>query len=225
MLKHEIKMKTYLVIVALMFVTILSSKGQVFLGSNVSAYVESEILTIDQVASFTLGFENTCPTLQFYDIHLSNGNMIIDLYYDITGVWPMVGCSQYDQIVVNPFDTAICNLLVKTNIITYDTIGSGIDTIFQADLDTFNFCETSIEQNRQNQKLKLYPNPTNDKLYLEYLGYLKLTEIIINDFKGNPIRNLNTNKREFYIGDLASGIYIIQIKTENEVIRKKLIIE
>jgi hypothetical protein len=225
MLKQEINMKTNFVIILLIFITTSSSKGQGFLGSNVNAQVDSGILTIDQVASFSFGYEDSCPTLQFYEIHTSNENIIIELFYDITGGWPQVGCSQYDQIIVNPFDTAICNLSVWTNIITYDTIGTGVDTIFQADLDTFNFCETSIEQHLLNQKIRIFPNPTIDKLHIEYHGNSKLIEIIINDLKGNQVKSLNSNLREFDLGNLVSGIYIIQIKTEKEAMNKILIIE
>jgi hypothetical protein len=149
-------MKINIIIVLLTLIT-TSLNGQVFIGSDVSAQVVSETLIIDQVASFTIGFENTCPDLQFYEFYITNESMMVELFYDITGAWPQVGCSEYDQILINPFDTTICNLSVATNIITYDSSGTGIDTIFQADLDTFNFCETSIDQHYQNQKIEIFP--------------------------------------------------------------------
>jgi|AntAceMinimDraft_16_1070373.scaffolds.fasta_scaffold03989_1 hypothetical protein len=217
-------MKINIIIVLLTLIT-TSLNGQVFIGSDVSAQVVSETLIIDQVASFTIGFENTCPDLQFYEFYITNESMMVELFYDITGAWPQVGCSEYDQILINPFDTTICNLSVATNIITYDSLGTGIDTIFQADLDTFNFCETSIDQHYQNQKIEIFPNPTNDKLYIEYQGNLKIIEIFINDMKGNLVKSLNPNQKEFDIKCLTRGNYVLQIRTEKNVISKIIIIE
>ncbi len=217
-------MKTNFVIILLIVIGTSSSMGQDFLGSNVNAKVDSEILTIDQVASFSFGFEDFCPSLQ-YEIHTSNENIIVELFYDITGAWPQVGCSRYDQIIVNPFDSTICNLSVRTNIITYDVMGTGTDTIFEADLDTFNFCETGVEQYLINQNISIFPNPAIDKLSIECPGNLKFNEITINDLNGNQVKSLNSDMREFSLGNIASGIYIIQIRTEEKVIRQKLIIE
>jgi hypothetical protein len=70
----------------------------------------------------------------------------------------------------------------------------------------------------QIAEMKIYPNPTNGKLFVE-CGNAVQNRLIFYDMTGKEILNQNiTGKAEINIGNLQKGIYIISIVSESEVI-------
>ncbi len=64
--------------------------------------------------------------------------------------------------------------------------------------------------------LKYYPNPVNDVLNVNYVESIKFVEVF--DLLGKRVKTLNTNNQNIQIdlSDLASGTYMIQLKTESK---------
>jgi uncharacterized protein YjdB len=104
------------------------------------------------------------------------------------------------------------------------TVGSGNGKIAQAEQWTID-----------NGQLTIYPNPTNGQLTIDN-GELTIENIEIFDVMGRNVgANLygrpnntdigqsNIGKSEIDISHLPSGVYFIQIKTENEMITRKVI--
>ena len=83
--------------------------------------------------------------------------------------------------------------------------------------------ETKIEQ-----IVKVYPNPTKDEFYVEYIGNTDERKIIVELYSiygqlEKKIESYNT-KITISTRDLASGIYYYRISVGNDMIRKDKII-
>jgi D-alanyl-D-alanine carboxypeptidase len=79
-----------------------------------------------------------------------------------------------------------------------------------------------ISTSINNESLKIYPNPANN--YIEITGLNNGTIEIINA-QGQRVKTFDTSNTKITIdiSKLAGGVYTIRIKTDNEIIVKKLI--
>lgn len=93
-------------------------------------------------------------------------------------------------------------------------------------------CEITIqgiEENRNDNKIKIFPNPFSNIINIEALTYKnKPIKYKILDFKGKQIlKGKFTNNMTLDLNKLTSGIYLIIVTNENDLIlgRKKIIKE
>jgi len=92
-----------------------------------------------------------------------------------------------------------------------------------------------------NAFVNVYPNPSSGSFIVEWLNDLMVGEISINVvntlgqevFSSEESRSIGTShfsegvhsdKKEIDLGDVARGVYFIEIKTKNEFVRKKILI-
>jgi cyanophycinase-like exopeptidase len=87
---------------------------------------------------------------------------------------------------------------------------TGIGTAPACALETSMFSEKMIT---------LYPNPTNDFLYIDGLEVTKLT---IFDTRGMKVLEQKSNVNKVDVSKLSSGIYMIEIKKNDTVFYKKI---
>ncbi len=97
----------------------------------------------------------------------------------------------------------------------------------------FSGTATGIKENTVNLiNLTVFPNPSNEKIVLNYT--LKSTEnvvIKISDVTGKIVKELKpngvigNNKQELNISNLSQGIYTITIQGDNSLSSQKLIVE
>jgi len=82
-----------------------------------------------------------------------------------------------------------------------------------------------------NNVISIYPNPTNNELYVQssQLTFKKEDEPYILDLNGKqifiPTQYMNANTYKLDASALSAGIYFLVVKTEKGVGRKKLVIE
>ena len=76
-----------------------------------------------------------------------------------------------------------------------------------------------------NQRISLYPNPSNGIFTIDGLG-TEPTSVQILDLNGAIIRNLNTSESSLSIdlGGLAAGVYMVKVSTENEAVIRKMVL-
>jgi len=105
------------------------------------------------------------------------------------------------------------------------------------DIDYINECEIENEkrmiekpivETKIEQIVKVYPNPTKDEFYVEYIGNTDERKIIVELYSiygqlEKKIESYNT-KITISTRDLASGIYYYRISVGNDMIRKDKII-
>jgi len=89
-----------------------------------------------------------------------------------------------------------------------------------------------IEENSLNNKISLYPNPSNGKFTLDYKGTDALSRLTIIDVKGKTIQTLQTLNLDGYsashsinLEHLSKGVYFVKIQSNNAVATKKVVIE
>ena len=73
---------------------------------------------------------------------------------------------------------------------------------------------------------EIYPNPANNTLNIVSYA-INIDDIRIINIEGKEIFNTTVNASQARVNtsDLATGLYIIEIKSENNTIKRKLIIE
>lgn len=74
--------------------------------------------------------------------------------------------------------------------------------------------------------MKLYPNPAHDKVLVEIDGAEQIITLKVLDLSGRELKVLTPNfiskSYRLAVSSLPTGTYILQIKTENGFISKKL---
>jgi len=78
-------------------------------------------------------------------------------------------------------------------------------------------------QNQQiNDLVKIYPNPSNNQINLNFVSPVLKFEAVLFDEIGNQV--LISNKKQIEVNTLPNGIYILNIKTDNWQKSQKIII-
>lgn len=86
--------------------------------------------------------------------------------------------------------------------------------------------EEDINLLNKNQNILIYPNPNTGKFSIDFLGNPLTAEIYVVNFQGQLILKTNTmnqEKIEIDLSNLRNGVYIIIIKTSDDVFTKKVI--
>jgi hypothetical protein len=122
--------------------------------------------------------------------------------------------------------------------ITFEQPGNGdkrallcfyIDDILIYSNPNFNYCNTSsiniVTDN--NNKIKVYPNPSNNIVTIEFLENIKIDTFKIFDIKGSLIRIYETKgKSKIEVENLEKGIYMyFAIIKNNQNLSGKIIIK
>ncbi|MBW7866702.1 MAG: M4 family metallopeptidase [Brumimicrobium sp.] len=88
----------------------------------------------------------------------------------------------------------------------------------------FIYDTTSLLEEIANN-LKIYPNPTNGKFIVEWSTSIHMKDIIVMDVIGRVIMNLQTDNSTTQSIDLTefeTGVYVLQMITENGAINRKV---
>lgn len=80
----------------------------------------------------------------------------------------------------------------------------------------------SVGDNDLN-KISLYPNPTSDVFSIETSNNQIISNVSITDINGRVVKTFGANQTSYDISDLNTGMYLVEIKSENGVETKKLI--
>jgi hypothetical protein len=74
--------------------------------------------------------------------------------------------------------------------------------------------------------VNIYPNPTTGSFTIDFMGKMTNAGVAIYNFQGNLVRTIGCSDKTqlvLKINDLPAGIYIAIIKTNTEIIKKKVI--
>ena len=114
--------------------------------------------------------------------------------------------------------------LIKTD----STIVSQLtpDSATFGNLYTSSFCAI-LEEKDSIKAIKIYPNPSNTTFTI-YSNNSKINSIELTSLTGQIIyqnNDVNNNLTKVDASNLARGIYLIRIQSENEIICKSLVVE
>jgi photosystem II stability/assembly factor-like uncharacterized protein len=85
----------------------------------------------------------------------------------------------------------------------------------------------TASKNMQQQQMNIYPNPASDILNINWDENTRVQFISIIDMFGKRLKMLKSFSNEMLsvdISDLMSGQYIVEIKTEEAVLTKKIVV-
>lgn len=145
-------------------------------------------------------------------------NSTYDLYYN-------VAFSNNDTVGSN-FWCATDSSIISAKIYDgFDNINLGLVSFMPIDTSQC-YLQTGISINvLQSFPFNIFPNPASDYLTLELPSGVSNTEIIIFNLFGE-IKHSSTFKEQtsvINISDLSSGIYLIEVVTDNNISRQKFI--
>lgn len=120
--------------------------------------VKDDILIITNVL-FNFGSPGTCPPLSFYTLEFKVTTLDLNLYFDVSGVWPQYECNSIDSKAIGMLDTGNYTLKVILNHIWYQ------DTILSIDSAFYDFTVSgtaNTNDSRVSELISFYPNPASD---------------------------------------------------------------
>src|SRR5205085_1653244 len=94
--------------------------------------------------------------------------------------------------------------------------------------DTFKlFVDVGIKENSLDAALKIYPNPAEDYLSIDFDATETIKEIKILDVTGSQKKSdyqIQNNKLIINVSALSGGAYVLRIETLNGIRSQKVII-
>ena len=84
------------------------------------------------------------------------------------------------------------------------------------------FGAVSIENMALNQKIKVFPNPARDRIYIE--GEIVFESYKIIDLQGKPIESGKIIGNSIEITNIRARSYILEISNRNQTIHKKIVL-
>lgn len=90
--------------------------------------------------------------------------------------------------------------------------------------DVATFFTTTLSNTRfENMDISVYPNPTYHLLTVESMQY-NIQSIVVYNLQGNIQKQVNQlNGTTIDVSDLAVGLYMLQIKTDQGVFAQKFV--
>jgi len=152
-------------------------------------------LTAQVTVFFPFGFQLNCPDLSGFTVEAGGDTAHIDLYYDVSGVWLMVGCWNTALIdTALPPGTGMIELRTFS-ILDGDTLAVVSDTLFST-------CATGIPGSMGGGPAWWW---NDDRLCWDPTTSSPVE--IINS-EGRIIRTGAAHRGTCWTGDLPSGVYI-----------------
>lgn len=146
---------------------------------------------------FPFGAGEACPALSGTLIWPGDATNFISLYYDISGVWPQVGCTTTTTLAIPLPDGNVMVNLATFNINEGDTSVLVADTVF-------NVCTTGIPAApSRSGGFWIQDN----LLQWPIAGYPEGSRIRIVSSGGQLVRSAITKAGQCWLGDLPPGIY------------------
>jgi Leucine-rich repeat (LRR) protein len=145
----------------------------------------------------------SCGNNQLTSLNVKNGNnSLITSFYSENN--PSLLCIQVDNEVA-----------ANNNLAPYDVWNKDAFATYSEN------CELSIEDERLNKGLKLYPNPTSNWLFFE--SEVEIHKLEIYSVLGQKVKEINSDFSTISIDNLSNGIYMVHIFSEKGTTIRKII--
>ena len=166
----------------------------------------------------TVTFWVRCTTVRSLRFTVGNANSAAA---QTTEIWanPAINNPNYVQYTVTYTPTAAGIYYFGWNDV------STAQAVATLRLDSINFSSVLSTKSFENIGLSVYPNPVDDSFMIDNMESLDIKSLSIFDINGRTVKNINVNSigNEINISDLNSGIYFLNIDTENGTATKKII--
>lgn len=153
---------------------------------------------------------NTASVIYGITNIINEENKIITINYNSnsTNIQSAIGNNGVKKIYL--YDDNLCFIIGENGMMYKTENGGGL----------------SISENETlEKKIKVFPNPAKSIIKLEVLQEFLIKKIQLYTIQGKLVKSYKKTARELNICDIASGNYILKIKTDKGVVTKKIIIE
>jgi len=165
-------------------------------------------LGLPPTANFTVDYKRGAApfAVRFFDASLNNPT---------SWNWSFNGGSPSSSSEQNPLVTYNNTGIYSVSLTAKNSIGS--NSVSKSD---YIEVVLSTDVNKSGINLiSIYPNPTNDKLTIDYSGDFSLK---LFDLDGKMLMK-NENLRQIDLSEMKPGVYFIEMETENGKLRNKII--
>lgn len=132
---------------------------------------------------------------------------------------------QYDGFTV-PF-TISSSLVVGQTYHLKLAVGNTIDNLYDSAvfLKNFSIPAAMATTDFAVSKFEIYPNPSNGEVSIENMSNIRIDEILVCDINGRTVKYLkvNSTRESLNISELKSGVYFLNIISDEGTVVKKLI--
>lgn len=153
----------------------------------------------------------TSSLITFDNKFLVAGSFVTDVNWDIY-MWKLNKDLEYDSIYTQP--------RVYDSLCPYPIVSDTIDL----DTTTVNLQELYDEMHR----IKVYPNPANNRLYIKLGDLTKGTELNVYNTNGQAVKQLQIQglkrKYEISVSDLSAGLYVVVLLDNGNVVDKQKVL-
>jgi len=122
------------------------------------------------------------------------------------------------KVVVNGIE------ILKTQSSSFDVEVKQGDLI---EVSTAVFCEgVYLKKVSLFNEMKIYPNPTEDKIYFQFNENVPIEKVVIYNLFGQKIIETSGENKEVDIKSLNKGVYLLRVNTESgDLFSKKIIVK
>jgi len=175
-------------------------------GNGCSATSISTDILVNPLPTVTLGtYTDVCDS---------------DIPFTLTGGSPAGGSYSGNGVTANVFDPSVAG--INTHTITYTYVdGNGCSNSSQSDI-VVNDCAGLIDV--LNTNISIYPNPTFNYINITSKDEL-IEEVKLYDAAGRLVRIYSESSNEIIIdlSEQPSGLYNVEIRTVNDVLRTRVL--
>lgn len=184
--------------------TIIDRKSYLVITKNTTDFTTAFPDVKNFIGDFDFGLSSSGDAVRIFN---SNSELQDDVYYETVDPWPT--CANGLGPTLELKTTDLDNSLAE-NWDCLSTYGSP---------GVANDATTGIEDYLKS-KLHLYPNPIEN--YLHIKGLKKVVNVIIIDTNGKILEQ-KTTRDKVYLGNLKSGIYIINLVLGENILTYKIV--
>ena len=158
-----------------------------------------------------------------YQFHATNDASIFIPTVTVSGVRGLAAWNAKQNFVAN---TTPGQVLGWTNIIDIGDPATAPDVSQDLPFDiNGSITNLGTNQNDFSSSIVLYPNPVKNFISISIPNVVKIDEIEIYDLLGRNVKKFSNVDSSLNISSLASGSYILKIKSGTSVAVKKIIKE
>lgn len=181
---------------------------------------------ISNQAEFTTDNEApdiTCPVNTDVNANNENGTYTIHgIEFDLTNPTDNCGIDfiENDYNNLSTLDGVILPAgITSITWVAVDNAGN----VSQCTID-INVGEYMAVENISSENISIYPNPFNEQIYLDFNG-IDVNKLVLQDISGRTVFEKNISKQNLFINttNIKTGVYILSIYTDLNIITKKIV--
>ncbi|GAB5556838.1 MAG: hypothetical protein SchgKO_10510 [Schleiferiaceae bacterium] len=158
---------------------------------------------------------------------IANDTVFIDIHYLPCDIWPTF--TYYDTTFILNIYISPGSKIIRTRNIRDQYLDSNSCFYFpQEEVVAKNFTPLNVPigvNEYTNENILIYPNPVTQSFKIEKPFALSLENVRVLDYSGKLIHQFKSTEQSFDVSNLNPGLYIVEIKTDKGVLRKKMLKE